>query len=51
MEDTKDLKIAGVQDCTNSCVCEKRRKDLLGNEAPTIGLDSMSEKTRSGSAP
>lgn len=51
MEGTKDLEVAGVQDCTNSCIREQRRKDLLRNEPPTIGLDSMGEKTRSSSPP
>jgi len=51
MDGSQDLQVARIEDCTDSRICKERWEHLLGYEPPTIGFDSMSEKTGSGCPP
>lgn len=51
MRQTKDALISGVQNGAYSRVGQERRKDLVGNEAPSLSTDSVKKQARGGCSP
>ena len=45
MQGAEDLEVGSVEHSSNTYICEHRRKNMVGDKSPTVGLDGVGEQS------